>query len=90
MSNNDRVYRDLKIFIEGDDGKKRPLTIGYCYDDGDKVRFQLTCDPKPGAKTNWSGVIESREDRGQSRGTGQRNGGGQRSQRDDDSDGIPF
>lgn len=67
MSNDrsDRVYKDMKIFVEGDDGKKRPLTIGYCYEDGDKLRFQITARPPEGARTNWSGLIEAREERGQ-------------------------
>jgi hypothetical protein len=86
MSSNrsDRVYKDLKVFIEGFDGKKRPLVIGYSYEDGDKTRFQITCLPPPWAKTDGSGVIEGREDRGQ-----RANGGGvQRGQQQSSSGGY--
>ncbi len=88
----DRVYRDMKVFVEGDDGKKRPVNIGYCYDDGEKVRFQITALPPPGARTNWSGVIEVREERGArpqpTRGNGAAMRGSVRQPGDDDD--IPF
>ncbi len=76
MAQNDRVYEDLKIFIEGSDGKKRPLSIGYSYMDGDKRRFQITSFPPPGARTEWSGLIESRDQPRQQSSGG--NGGGAR------------
>jgi hypothetical protein len=87
---SDRVYRDMKVFVEGDDGKKRPVTIGYAYEDGDKLRFQITALPPPGARTNWSGLIEQRDQKPQGQQTQQRGGsrpafGGHR---DDSRDGF--
>ncbi|MBP9863668.1 MAG: hypothetical protein KBD62_37325 [Kofleriaceae bacterium] len=75
---SDREYKDMKVFVEGDDGKKRPVQIGYAYEDGGKLRFQITALPPPGARTNWSGLIESRDDRGGAQRSSSSGGGNQR------------
>lgn len=61
---SDRVYKDIKVFVErSGDGKKVPLVIGYAYEDGGKTRINITAFPPPGAKCDWSGVIEDRQSR---------------------------
>lgn len=59
---SEREYMDMTIFVEGHDGKKRPMRIGYAYkNDKGALAFKLECLPVPGAKTDFSGVIQKRE-----------------------------
>jgi|GEM_PF-6831271 len=77
MANEQREYLDITLFVEGHDGKKRPLRIGYAYkSDKGGLSFKLECLPVPGARTDYSGTIQRR----QTRDEGASNGGGQRPQ----------